>query len=290
MKSLDSILLRATREHWAVPHFNFATLEQLKAIVGACRDLASPVIVGLSEGERDFVGLRHGAALVQSFGEEGATVFLNADHTKSIERAKEAIDAGYTSVHIDLSLETLEKNIEGAKTIVEYARAKNRNISVEGELGIIRGESQVRDEIIQVSPRDYTSVEDAKRFVGETGVSRLAVMVGNIHGLWRGEPKLDIERIREIRRALPEETALVLHAGSGIDDAQIRAAIEAGIANVHISTELRRIWRDSTAEALGEMRDEYASYRILELAVTRTHDLVIEKIRVFGSAGKLNFP
>src|SRR3989344_1154480 len=158
--------------------------------------------------------------------------------------------------------------------IVEYARKASGEISVEGELGVIRGSSQVRDEIINVSVDDYTSPEEAKKFVEETGVSRLAIMVGNIHGIFRGEPDLDIQRIAAIRRAVPQEVSLVLHAGSGIAPEVIKETILAGIANVHVSTELRRLWREELESALEDKPDEYAPYKFLASAKKALNNLI----------------
>src|SRR3989344_4801717 len=158
--TLGEIFKKALRESWAVPHFNFSNLETLKAIAEAGRETKSPVMVGTSEGERKFVGLPEAVALVKSFRGEGIMIFLNADHTKSVQAAKKAVDAGYDSIHIDLSALPLEENIRGTKEIVEYTKYKiqdtNYRISVEGELGYLRGESQVRSEKVAVKPEDYT--------------------------------------------------------------------------------------------------------------------------------------
>ena len=123
--------------------------------------------------------------------------------------------------------------------MVEYAKKISNEISVEGELGYLKGESKIQKEKIEVKPEDYTSPAEAEDFVKKTGVERLAIVVGNIHGISLDEPDLDIERIRDVRARVPGEVALVLHAGSGIPEDQIKLAIAAGIANIHINTELR---------------------------------------------------
>jgi len=284
--TLNDYLTRATKEEWAIGHFNFSTLDQLAAIVETAQVLKAPVMVGTSEGERDFIGLKNAVALIGGYQKQGIAVFLNADHTKSIEKAKEAVDTGYESVHIDLSEKPFEENIEGTRMIVEYARKAGGEISVEGELGVIRGSSQVRDEIINVSVDDYTSPEEAKKFIEETGVSRLAIMVGNVHGIFKGEPELDIELIAAIRAALPQEVVLVLHAGSGIEPGVIQKAVAAGIANVHVSTELRRLWREELESALEDKPDEYAPYKLLAPAKKALNNLIQEKIQLFGSSRK----
>ncbi len=285
---LKEILQRAAREKWAVPHFNFSNLEILKAIVEAARKTKSPVMAGTSEGEREFVGLSEAVALIQSFRKEGVMIFLNADHTKSVEAAKKAVDAGYNSVHIDLSTKSLEENISGTKEIVEYARSKSPDISVEGELGYLRGESQIRAEKVAVKPEDYTKPEEAAEFVAKTGANRLAVAVGNIHGITLDEPDLDIERIKKIRQAVPENVILVLHAGSGIPDEDIRAAIKAGISNIHISTELRAEFREELEKSLHKSGEaEYAPYKIMEPVVEAIKAKAVEKIKLFGAENNI---
>ena len=204
----------------------------MRAIVEACKEVGAPAIIGTSEGERHHVGLLEAVALRDAFRNEyGIPVFLNADHSKSVETAKAAVDAGYDSIHIDLSAKPYEENIAGTKELIEYARrvasSKKQVVSIEGELGYLKGESKIQNEKIEVSPKDYTKPEEAKEFVASTGVDRLAIVVGNIHGISLDEPALDIERIRVIRAAVPEEVALVLHAGSGIPDDQIKAAVAA---------------------------------------------------------------
>lgn len=286
--NLKDYLKKAAREKWAVPHFNFSNLETLKAIVEAARETKSPVMAGTSEGERNFVGLTEAVALVKSFRDEGIMICLNADHTKSVDAAKKAVDAGYDSIHIDLSAKSLEENVSGTKEIVKYARKKSSDISVEGELGYLRGESQVRAEKVAVKPEDYTKPDQALEFVEKTGVGRLAVAVGNIHGITLDEPALDMERIKKIRAAVPESVVLVLHAGSGIPDENIRAAISAGISNIHISTELRVEFREELEKSLHKSGEsEYAPYKIMGPVVDAIKVKAVEKIKLFGSANRV---
>src|SRR3989338_11643600 len=147
-------------------------------------------------------------------------VCWKADHQKSVEAAKEAIDAGYDSVHIDLSKESYEKNLAGTKEVVEYAKAKNPDISVEGELGFLPTDSsKVFSEEIKINPEDFTKPDQAREFIESTGINRFAPAVGNFHGMsTKMEKKLDFERIKAIREAMPAEVALVLHGGSGTSD------------------------------------------------------------------------
>jgi len=141
MKTLEEYLAKARKEKWAVPHFNFSSTAQLNGIIEAVRAMKAPVLLGTSEGERKFLGIDQAVALVRSFQKEGMAVFLNADHCHSFESAKEAVDAGYDSVHIDLSKESLQDNLQGTTRVVEYAKGVNPEISVEGELGYLATDS-----------------------------------------------------------------------------------------------------------------------------------------------------
>ena len=158
MSELGNILSRAGKEGWAVPHFNISDFEILKAVVEAAVETRAPLMIGTSEGERNFLGLVEAGALVKSFRDDKKIpIFLNADHTKSPEAAKKAVDAGYDSIHIDLSAAAFPQNIAGTKEVVKYARAKDKNISVEGELGYLRGESKVQNEKIQIQKIIFSS-------------------------------------------------------------------------------------------------------------------------------------
>lgn len=286
--TLRQIFQQAQKEHWATGHFNASELDQMRAIVEACKEIGAPAIIGTSEGERKHLGTREAVALRDALrADYGIPIFLNADHHKSVEAAQEAVDAGYDSVHIDLSVKSFEENVAGTREVVRYARAKNPNVSVEGELGYLKGESKIQNEKIKVSPEDYTKLENAARFVKETGIDRLAIVVGNIHGISLDEPDLDIERIRAIHKVIPEDVALVLHAGSGIPDDQIKAAIKAGIANIHINTDIRVAYAEGLKKSLKDSPDEAAMYKLDTPAVEEMKLAVKEKLKLFGTVGKI---
>ncbi len=290
--TLKEYLNKATREHWSTGHFNASELDQMRAIVEVCKEVRAPAIIGTSEGEGKHLGYAEAVALRDVFRKEyGIPVFLNADHHKSIESAKAAIDAGYDSAHIDLSALPFERNVRGTKEIVEYARSKfsifNFQFSIEGELGYLRGESKIQNEKIELKPEDYTDPAQAGEFVKKTGVDRLAIAVGNIHGISLDEPALDIKRIRAIRQAVPEEVALVLHAGSGIPDDQIKAAIQAGIANIHINTDIRVAYTKELREIFVKKPKEAAMYKLDQEAMEAIKKVVKEKLQLFGSANRI---
>ena len=287
--TLDDILLRATRGHWATGHFNISNLEQMRVICRVCKENGSPAIIGTSEGERAHVGLLAAVALRDAFRNEfGIPVFLNADHTKSVAAAKAAIGAGYDTIHVDQSKEPFDDNVKGPAEIAAYAKAFSiqhsaLGISVEGELGYLRGESQIQKEKIEVRPEDLTRPEEARAFAHRTGVNRFAPAVGNIHGIAADEPALDIDRIRAIRHLLPESVALVLHAGSGVPADQIRAAIDAGIANIHINTDIRVAFVGGLREHIEAHPEETTPYKLFPEAEEAMAKVVQEKLKLFGA-------
>lgn len=243
-----------------------------------------PVMAGVSEGEAEFLGMEQAVALVKSWQDEGLPVFLNADHFKSFEKVKEAIDVGFDSVLIDGSKLSLEDNIALTKKVVGYARevsAKTgKEITVEGELGYLKGSSEVQEKV-EISPADFTKPEEAKEFVAQTDVDRLAIVFGNIHGIVTGQEEcLDIETLKSVSAVVPE-IILVLHGASGLKDEQIREAIAAGIANVHINTELRIVYHEALKEELEKEPGQTTPYKFLEPSYEAVKKLVTEKARLF---------
>lgn len=293
MTSYKEILREATRGHWATGHFNASESDQFRAICEAAKEMGAPAIIGTSEGEAKHLGYGAAVALRDAFRKEfNIPVFLNSDHHKSVASAKTAIDAGYDSIHIDLSALSYEENVRGTKEIVDYARSFSIqysavSINVEGELGYLKGESKIQKEKIEVSSDDYTNPEAARNFVEETGVDRLAVAVGNIHGISLDEPALDIKRIAAIRAHIPESVALVLHAASGIPDNQIKAAIEAGIANIHINTDIRVAYADALRAELSSHPEETTPYKFDASPLQALKDLLKKKLTLFGSVNRI---
>jgi fructose-bisphosphate aldolase class II len=285
MKTLRELIAEASANKVAIGHFNFSTLEGLWAIFEAARELNVPIIAGVSEGERDFVGVHQAVALVKSLREEfNYPIFLNADHTYSFDRVKQAIDAGFDSVIVDGAKLSLEENITLTKQCVEYAKSVNPNIVVEGELGYIGQSSQLLSELPSgaATAGNLTTPEMAADFVKQTGVQLLAPAVGNVHGMLKDQPdpQLDIARVGDIRTACG--VPLVLHGASGNSAADIQAAIKAGAAIVHINTELRVAYRDGLKQSLQAKPDEVAPYKILHDAKAKMKELVLEKLRIFS--------
>lgn len=286
MKTLKEYILDAQARKVAVGHFNVSNLEAVWGIFRAAQKLNVPVIIGVSEGERDFFGAKQIAAVVKSIREQyNFPIFLNADHTYSVERVKEAVDAGFDAVIFDATEVPFEENVRQAKECVAYARSKNPNIIIESELGFIGKSSKVLEGIpdgVKITEEFLTKPEDAFRFVAETGVDMLAPAVGNIHGMLKGgkDPALNIKRIKEISEAA--RVPLVLHGASGNSAEDIRAAIDAGVAVVHINTEIRVAYRDALKLSLQGNPEEVAPYRILKPAVLAVEKVVEDKLRIFN--------
>ena len=282
IKNLNWYLEQARLSHTAIGHFNFATGDVLRGIVEACRDAGTPaIIVGTSEGEANFVGMKEAVALVKAMREDfDYPVFLNADHYKSFKKCKEAIDAGYDSIIIDSSKLPNEENIALTKQVVDYCRSVNPDISVEGELGYLKGSSEVQTKI-EISSADYSKPEEVADFVSRTGVDRMAVVFGNIHGIVTEQAeKLVLEHFSKIVSAEPRPY-YVLHGASGLKDEDVAASIKAGITNVHFNTELRVAYRNEIDKQFHAHPNETTPYKYLAPAVDEVKKLVAAKIRLF---------
>lgn len=288
MKILGHYFERAQREKWAVPHFNVSDLDQLRGIAEAAGKLRAPVMIGVSEGERAFIGLHQAVVLVREFSKEfKAPLFLNADHTKSVKAAKAAIEAGFDSVHIDLSKKSWKENVAGTRTVVQYARWKNKKINVEGELGyLVTESSKVYKEKIFVDPTTFTKPDEAVRFVKMTGLDRFAPAVGNLHGIAANRKKLDFALIRQLRRRIPKRVAIVLHGGSGSGAAAFKKAIVAGINNIHISTELRLADTHALRETIRRHPDEITPYKLVEPSKEAVRKKAEYFIKLFNAVRK----
>jgi len=285
---IKDYLKRTGSEKWALGHFNFSEDEALRAIVESAAELKAPVFIGTSEGESKHIGLKEAVYLVKAFREEfNIPIFLNADHTKSFENVVAAVDAGYDAILADFSALPFEENIKLTKQSVEYAKSKNPDIIVEGELGYVRGESKLQKEIIEVKPEDLTKPEEAGQFVRETGVDMLAPAVGNIHGIAANTPKLDFKRIADIKKAVGSEIYLVLHGGSGMSESDFKNAIDAGISMVHINTEIRVAFTKTLRKTLEKMPEETTPYKILTPSVEAMKKVIEEKLKIFGSVNKI---
>jgi len=293
--TLRDCIKQAEEKKVAIGHFNVSDSTAFWAVWSAAYKLKLPVIIGVSEGERKFIGVKQIAALVKSLREEypdpnnkgeAYPIFLNADHTYSFEGVKEAVDAGFDAIIFDGAQITLEENTKITKQCVEYARGVNPEIIVEAELGNIGQSSKILDglpEGVRVDAEFLTKPEMAATFVHETGIDLLAPAVGNIHGMLRGghDPKIDTERIKLIRKSAG--VPLVLHGGSGTSSEDFVEAIKSGISIVHINTEIRLAYRQQLKITLQENPDEIAPYKFLKPALIAMEKVVSERLKLFNN-------
>ena len=287
MQTLREVLKHAQQVGKAVGHFNISDLTLLKAVVEAGRELSVPVIVGASEGERSFMGVRQVAALVQSIRDEfGLPIFLNADHTHTLASAEEVARAGFDSIVFDLSALPFEENVRRTREAVIALKSIHPSMLVEGEIGDIGTGSEIKDAMPDLS-KSLTTPEEARQFVAETGIDILAPAVGSMHGMSRSmvqgasKQHLNIERIAAIKESA--RVPLTLHGGSGTDDDDFRKAIAAGIAIVHINTELRVAWRRSLEGSLISQPNEVVPYKILPPVVDSVKQVVGSRLKLFGA-------
>ena len=288
MKNLKHYFKKAQREGWAIGQFNFSDFSQMKAIVQACKNLKSPVLLGTSEGESKFFGLEEAAALRNVLRKKtGLPIFLNLDHGKSFEYVKQVINAGYDMVHFDGSKLPFQENIKISRQVKNYA--KWRNVLVEGEVGMIGTDSsKVYQEKFEIIEKNLTKSEEAKEYVKKTGVDLLAVSIGNFHGIEISgvDPNLRLDILNKIKRGI-DETLLVLHGGSGIPEEDIREAIGLGIVKININTELRLAFSGNLRRVLNSDPDEIVPYKYLSSAQKSVEKVVTLKIELFGSENKI---
>jgi fructose-bisphosphate aldolase class II len=287
MVALRNVLASLQQQGVALGHFNVADLVLLKGVVAAAVDIGVPVVVGASEGERDFLGTYELASLVKVMrGEHDIPIFLNADHTHSLAKAAEAARAGFDSVVIDFSALTFDQNVSRTRETVEAIKAINPAILAEGEIGDIGTGSEIH-QTTHNPFRNLTTPEEARQFVDSTGIDILAPAVGNMHGMLESmvqginKKRLNIERIAQIKKAV--RVFLTLHGGSGTDDEDFQRAIAAGINIIHINTELRVAWRRSMEGSLTSEPNEVVPYKILPRVVESVKQVVSSRLKLFNT-------
>ena len=271
MNSINHVLQTADREGYAVPAFNYSDIWELEGIVEAAAEERATVYIASNMRVAETVGLPYlGAMGRTAYEQTGGHIINHLDHSSSVELCKQAVDCGYMSVMIDASMCPLEENIAMTKLAAELCGYVG--VPVEGELGHV---GATKDEVLG----NYTDVAEAERFVKETGVSALAVMVGTAHGRYKKAPVLDIQRIRDIREATGK-LPLVLHGGSGVPDEQIRMAVEAGIRKVNFATDLCYAFLD---QVMVTERTTVALDVFMREPIHAIRDYCIGKIKLLGA-------
>lgn len=285
MANLKSYFQKAQKEGWAIGQFNFSNLEILKGIIQAANEMRAPVILGTSERESKFFGLEEASAIINIYKKRiKLPLFLNLDHGKSLDYIKKAADAGYDAIHIDGSFLPLRENIELTKKAIQICRGKG--IFVEGEVGCIKGVSQILNEAPEITEADLTLPDDALKFAEETGVDSLVVNIGTFHGIDASgkNPHINILRLKEIKEKLGDKVFLVLHGGSGTPEEDIIKAIKLGIVKININTDLRLAYSNALKKSLLEKPKETTPYKYMPEVIIAVQKVAEEKIKLFMQA------
>lgn len=301
--SSKKLLIDARKKGYAVPAFNINNLEILRAVLQAALELKSPIILQTSEGAIEYAGMDYLIAMARVAAEAKLPVVLHVDHGKNLDTIKQAIKQGYTSVMIDASRLPLAENIAATKKVVAWAKAKD--VSVEAEIGAIRG---VEDNVsVRAKDAFLTNPEEAVVFAKATGCDSLAIAIGTAHGAYKfdGLPRLDLNRLKEI--ASKVRCPLVLHGASGVRedlidlaehhgaklgeargvlDQDIKKAIKLGIAKVNIDTDIRLAFTAGIREAIDALPRVIDPRKFLSPASLLITEVARQKIKLFGSAGK----
>lgn len=283
-------MAQARKEKWAFGAFNLDDQATLKAVVLAAKAKKSPVMVEVSQGEVEDLGLHNVRDMVDNFkAEYGVEVYINLDHSPTVEAAKAGIDAGYEFIHIDLSQAKRdasdEEIIAATKEVVEYA--KFTGALVESEPHYFAGSSNLHEEKInyQEIRKTFSSPEGAKEFVAATGIDTFAAAVGNLHGKYPVPKKLDLELLQEIRNAIG--CNISLHGGSGTPGHYFQKAVKIGVTKVNINSDMRYAYRKSLEKAMAKNPNEISIAKLISKDVVEAVQAVVEeKIDDFNSAGK----
>lgn len=279
--TVDELLSKADKEGYAVGAFNANNMEIVQAIMTAAEKENSPVIMQASQGAIKYAGLDFITGMVRIAAETvNVPIALHLDHGTDFEQVVKCIRSGFTSVMYDGSQLPLEENIANTNKVLEIARPIN--VSVEAELGKIGGTED--DIVVSEQEAMYTAPEEAAYFVKQTGIKSLAIAIGTAHGQYKGEPKLDFERLTKIKSLI--NIPIVLHGSSGVPDEAIRKAIKLGVCKVNIDTNIREAFVLEARRVMAANPDEIDPRKILGPARDAAVEIIRRKIQVFGSSGK----
>lgn len=274
------MLLRAQAGHYAVGAFNVENMEMVMAVVQAAEESRAPVIMQTTPSTVKYAGLDYYLAMAKAAAERATVpVAMHLDHGDSFELAMQALRTGYTSIMIDGSHDSFEDNIALTRRVTEACAPSG--VPVEAELGKVGGKE---DDLEGGDGNPFTDPQQAKEFVERTGVDSLAVAIGTAHGLYKGVPKLDFDRLSAIRELV--SIPLVLHGASGVPDEAVRESIRRGICKVNFATELRIAFSDGVKKYLAEDPDAFDPKKYCKVGRAGVVALVKEKIALCGSSGQ----
>lgn len=283
------LMQRSRQQGFAVGAFNIDNQETLIAVCKAAQNLNAPVLVEVSQGEVDALGLENIRDMVDNYRDEyGIEIYVNLDHSPTVEACKKAIDAGFEFIHIDISQADHDASEEDiiAKTreVVEYARFTGA--LVESEPHYFGGSSNLHTEEIdyEAIKQTFSTPEGGRSFVEATGVDTFAAAIGNLHGKYPVPKVLDLELLQRIREAI--DCQISLHGGSGTPLEYFQQAAQIGVSKININSDMRVVFRETLEKVLRENPDEYAVVKLMPEVYGAVQAVVEEKIRAFGSPGK----
>lgn len=284
-----ALMQRARDEKFAVGAFNLDNQETLIAVCRAAKGLNAPVLVELSAGEVKAMGIDNVRDMVDNYKEEyGVEIYINLDHSPSVQDAIEGIEAGFEFIHIDVSQAnhdaSEEEIIEATKQVVNYA--KFTGALVESEPHYFGGSSNVHTEAFDFNEikKTFSTPDGAKSFVDATGIDTFAAAIGNLHGSYPVPKELDIKLLQQVRDAI--ECNISLHGGSGTPGHYFQEAVKVGVQKININSDMRKMYRDTLERVLAENKTEYAVVKLMDEVITAVQSVVEAKIGLFNSAGK----
>ncbi|WP_251861892.1 tagatose bisphosphate family class II aldolase [Clostridium sp. Marseille-Q2269] len=275
------ILKKAQQGKYAVPAFNIHNLETIRVVVETAAEMKSPVIVAGTPGTIEYAGGEYLVAILEAASKKhNIPIALHLDHFEDVEKIKKYIDIGFTSAMIDASKKSYEDNVKTVKEVVNYAH--ERGVVVEAELGKLGGQED--DLIVDEKDAMYTNPQQAKEFVDKTGIDSLAVAIGTAHGLYKGEPKLDYDRLKEIKKEV--DIPLVLHGASDVPEESVKKTIELGICKVNIATDLKIPFANAVKEYFKENPNANDPRKYMTPGKEAMKEIVVAKIKMCGSENK----
>lgn len=282
---------RARDEHFAIGAFNIDNQETLIAICKAAQKLQAPVMVEVSHGEVEALGLDNVRDMVDNYKSlYGLEIYVNLDHSPSIEAAKAGIEAGFEFIHIDISQAnhnaTDQEIVAATREIVDYA--KFTGAIVESEPHYFGGSSNVHKEAIDYDDikKTFSTPKGAKSFVAETGIETFAAAIGNLHGSYPAPKVLNLDLLERIRKVLPSDVNISLHGGSGTPGHYFEEAVRIGVTKININSDMRRVFRDTLEKVLRENPDEYAIVKLMPEVYNAVQFVVESKLKSYNSIGK----